>query len=181
MSLICSNVSLWYGKCTSCALFWTVYLSMDLPNHPYYQRNLGRAYLLNQHSTFIADSVQRVTPHGVFAAPHALAFLDGRLAARQRCHHKLYMHFCKYSNSSSLALAQIGRHFSVSVNSRFSIENVALGKSGCRLTDDVRLCKEERILVLHIRLCIDRGRSLKACTSGEPLILVLKKNAQSGP
>ena len=65
--LICSNTSL--GKRTGSALFWTVYLSMDLLNRRYYQRNIDRGYLLDQHSTNITDSVQRVTAHGVFAAP----------------------------------------------------------------------------------------------------------------
>ena len=41
---------------------------MDLLNRPYYQRTLGRAYLLYQRSKNITDSIQRMTAHGVLAA-----------------------------------------------------------------------------------------------------------------
>ena len=48
--LICIKTSLWIGKFTKKCSTSTldVHFSMDLLNRPYYQRTLGRAYLLYQ-------------------------------------------------------------------------------------------------------------------------------------
>ena len=66
--LICSKASLWIGKFTKKCSTLDVHFSMDLLNRPYYQRTLGRAYLLYQRSKNITDSIQRMTAHGVLAA-----------------------------------------------------------------------------------------------------------------
>ena len=66
--LICSKTSLWIGKFTKKCSTLDVHFSMDLLNRPYYQRTLGRAYLLYQRSKNITDFIQRMTAHGVLAA-----------------------------------------------------------------------------------------------------------------